>query len=141
MPHDRGNGHSRVNAYAAKWCEIAAGHRFRLDLADENVCDAYATADTPGVAEGTPVEVKGCMVWIGNGPGERMHGRFTFSSTHERLVEAGGMYAFVVYELVDNVVVARRLGLIPASAVDTLLPDDADYPKLGWHHVFDPDRV
>lgn len=143
MDYGRGNGRSRVNGYAAKWCEIAAGHRFTLELADEYHCDGYATADTPGnVAEGTPVEVKSCMVWIGNGhtsggSKSRMRGRWTFSPTHDQLVAEGGEYALVVYEVVDGYVVVHRLALVPATTIDALLPEtETDYPKLGWPHVF-----
>lgn len=142
MDYGRGNGRSRVNGYAAKWCEIAAANRFRLELADEYLCDGYATTGTPGVDEGTPVEVKACMVWIGNGrtsggSESRMRGRWTFSPTHQRLVEADGEYALVVYDVVDGYVVVLRLALVPATTVDALLPDTDANPKLGWPHVFE----
>lgn len=133
------------------WAEIAASLRFRLELVDENLCDAYATAETGVIPEGTPVEVKACCVWIGNGTyrgtDARMRGRFTFSPTHQQLVEAEGWYALVLYDTVDDPppdegderILVYRVALVSASTIDALLgsfEDTSNYPKLGWPHIF-----
>lgn len=143
----RRNGHSRVNAYVAEWCEVAACVRFCLERADEYICDAYATEDTPLVDAGTPVEIKACCIWIGNGTTpagteKRMRGRFTFSPTHDKLVEEGGEYALVLYDTVGDpegsgYVIVYRIALVSARTIDALISDGPDYPKLSWPHIFE----
>jgi hypothetical protein len=130
----------RLNGYAADWCERSAATRYRLERVDENVCDAYTTEDTPVrmLGAGVPVEVKGCARSIDNGHGRGMKGRFTFHvGTFEELVERGGEVALVVYEEVDDSILIRRCGLVPASVVEDLLsPTGRSYTKLSWGDVY-----
>lgn len=137
----------RINGFAADRCEVLAADQFGLERVDEVMCDAYATADTPSMAEGTPVEVKSTQVWIGNGAGHPRRGRFTIhAESHEELREADGWYALVVYEKLEvaggTVVVPHRIAIMPARTVQAITNFDVDTkPKLPWGTVFDEESI
>ena len=98
----------------------------------------------------TPVEIKGCQVETSNGS-RSTRGRFYVKrAAHERLLEAAGMYLFVVYVPRPGLPQLAR-ALVPASIVDELLREkwydvggsrsESEVAKLAWSHVIDPETV
>ena len=98
----------------------------------------------------TPVEIKGCQVETSNGS-RSTRGRFYVKrAAHERLLEAAGMYLFVVYVPRPGLPQLAR-ALVPASIVDELLRgkwydvggsrSESEVAKLTWSHVIDPETV
>ncbi|AXR82365.1 hypothetical protein [Natrarchaeobaculum sulfurireducens] len=98
----------------------------------------------------TPVEIKGCQIRTSNGD-RSTRGQFYVKRTaHERLLEAAGMYLFVVYVPRPGLPQLAR-ALVPASIVDELLRgkwydvggsrSESEVAKLAWSHVIDPGTV
>ncbi|AXR77687.1 hypothetical protein [Natrarchaeobaculum sulfurireducens] len=98
----------------------------------------------------TPVEIKGCQIRTSNGS-RSTRGRFYVKrAAHERLLEAAGMYLFVVYVPRPGLPQLAR-ALVPASIVDELLRgkwydvggsrSESEVAKLTWSHVIDPKIV
>ncbi|AXR78479.1 hypothetical protein [Natrarchaeobaculum sulfurireducens] len=98
----------------------------------------------------TPVEIKGCQVETSNGS-RSTRGRFYVKrAAHERLLEAAGMYLFVVYVPRPGLPQVAR-ALVPASIVDELLRakwydvagsrSESEVAKLTWSDVIDPGTV
>jgi hypothetical protein len=97
----------------------------------------------PLVEPGTPVEIKAAQVTHANG----QRGRFYFRrGQHQQLLDAAGMYAFVVYAPRPGHPHLARL-LVPASIVDHLLSSWIDvegrlsHAKLTWSRVLRPGDV
>ncbi|RQG94068.1 hypothetical protein [Natrarchaeobius chitinivorans] len=97
-----------------------------------------------------PVEIKGCQIETSNGAGST-HGRFYVKrEAHQQLLEAAGMYLFVVYVPRPGLPQVAR-AVVPATIVDELLSDrwydvggsrsENEVAKLAWSHVIDPGTV
>lgn len=131
---------TRVNALPSIVAERAAALRFALDRVDENVCDGYATAASPGLDAGTPVEVKSVRVRHHDGTGRiGVHPR-----THAALADAGGVYVVVVYGQVQDGAATRIVGLalsiVEPETVGRFLVGDSDgYQKVRWDLLVDAD--
>ncbi|WP_265109603.1 hypothetical protein [Halosolutus halophilus] len=102
------------------------------------------------VEPAVPVEIKGCQVETGNGD-RSTRGRFYVKrSAHEQLLEAAGMYLFVVYLPRPGLPQIAR-AIVPATIVDELLAgrwydvggerSESEVAKLAWSHVIDPAGV
>ena len=98
----------------------------------------------------TPVEIKGCQLETSNGS-RSTRGRFYVKrNAHDRLLEAGGMYLFVVYLPRPGLPQVAR-AIVPATLVDELLVgswydvdgsrSEEEVAKLAWSHVIDPAGV
>ncbi|MFC6716254.1 hypothetical protein ACFQGT_07885 [Natrialbaceae archaeon GCM10025810] len=98
----------------------------------------------------TPVEIKACQFETSNGA-RSTHGRFYVKrAAHERLLEAAGMYLFVVYLPRPGLPQVAR-AVVPASIVDELLRgrwydvggsrSENEVAKLAWPNVIDPETV
>lgn len=134
---------SRVNARASIVAERAAALRWRLDRVDENVCDGYTTEATPGYEAGVPIEVKAVRIRHHDGTGRLgVH-----VDSHEKLEEAGGSYAVVLYAEVDHGedrrIVALAMDTFPAGEVGRFVKRDGagEYQKVRWDLLFDPEAV
>ncbi|QCW04747.1 hypothetical protein [Natrinema pallidum] len=97
-----------------------------------------------------PVEIKGCQIETSNGS-RSTRGRFYVKrAAHEQLLEAAGMYLFVVYLPRPGLPQVAR-AIVPASLVAELLSgrwyevggsrSESEVAKLAWSHVIDPDGV
>ncbi|QLG51093.1 hypothetical protein [Natrinema halophilum] len=97
-----------------------------------------------------PIEIKGCQIETRNG-GRSTRGRFYVRrAAHEQLLEAAGMYLFVVYLPRPGLPQVAR-AIVPATLVDELLTgrwydvdgsrSEQEVAKLAWSHVIDPASV
>ncbi|AFO55972.1 MULTISPECIES: hypothetical protein [unclassified Natrinema] len=97
-----------------------------------------------------PVEIKGCQIETSNGD-RSTRGRFYVKrAAHDQLLEAGGMYLFVVYLPRPGLPQVAR-AVVPATLVDELLAgrwyevggsrSESEVAKLAWSHVIDPAGV
>ncbi|WP_408957255.1 hypothetical protein [Natrinema sp. 74] len=102
------------------------------------------------VESGVPVEIKGCQIETSNGD-RSTRGRFYVKrAAHEQLLEADGMYLFVVYLPRPGLPQVAR-AIVPATLVDELLSgrwyevggsrSEQEVAKLTWSHVIDPAGV
>ncbi|OAQ53310.1 hypothetical protein HTG_07470 [Natrinema mahii] len=102
------------------------------------------------VEPGVPVEIKGCQIETSNGD-RSTRGRFYVKrAAHDRLLEEGGMYLFVVYLPRPGLPQIAR-AIVPATLVDELLSgrwyevggerSESEVAKLAWSHVIDPAGV
>ncbi|WP_247002301.1 hypothetical protein [Halosolutus gelatinilyticus] len=102
------------------------------------------------VETGVPIEIKGCQIETSNGS-RSTRGRFYVKrAAHEQLVDAAGMYLFVVYLPRPGLPQVAR-AIVPASIVDELLAgrwydvdgsrSEQEVAKLAWSHVIDPANV
>ncbi|WP_049928660.1 hypothetical protein [Halopiger goleimassiliensis] len=98
----------------------------------------------------TPVEIKGCQIRTSNGS-RSTRGRFYVKrDAHEQLLEAAGMYLFVVYLPRPGLPQVAR-AVVPATIVDELLAgrwydvdgnrSESEVAKLAWSHVLEPVAV
>ncbi|AFZ71413.1 hypothetical protein [Natronobacterium gregoryi] len=98
----------------------------------------------------TPVEIKGCQIRTSNGS-RSTRGRFYVKrDPHEQLLEAAGMYLFVVYLPRPGLPQVAR-AVVPATIVDELLAgrwydvggsrSENEVAKLAWPHVIATDSV
>lgn len=136
----------RVNARPSVVAERFATLRWKLDRADRNHCDGFATDATPGVEAGEPVEVKACRVRHKSPDGGTREGRVSVHvDSHDRLEDEDGHYAIVVYSIVEvdggKRVVVLADGLVEASDIGSLLPSScrAEYQKVRWSRVLNVD--
>ncbi|APW99953.1 hypothetical protein CHINAEXTREME_20235 [Halobiforma lacisalsi AJ5] len=97
-----------------------------------------------------PVEIKGCQYQTSNGE-YPTHGRYYVKRrAHDRLLEAGGMYLFVVYVPRPELPQLAR-AVVPATIVDELLAgrwynvggsrSENEVAKLSWSNVIEPEGV
>lgn len=97
-----------------------------------------------------PVEIKGCQIETSNGD-RSTRGRFYVKrAAHDQLLEAGGMYLFVVYLPRPGLPQVAR-AIVPATLVDSLLAgrwyevggsrSEQEVAQLAWSHVIDPAGV
>ncbi|WP_435124061.1 hypothetical protein [Halobaculum sp. D14] len=105
--------------------------------------DALTFGSVPVVGSGTAVEIKAAQGRQSGG----QRGRFYFrQQQHRALVDAGGVYLFVVYAPTYEHPHLARL-LVPASVVDELIPSwiEVDgrltHAKLAWSRIIDPNEV
>ncbi|RQG97224.1 hypothetical protein [Natrarchaeobius chitinivorans] len=102
------------------------------------------------VEAGIPVEIKGCQIETSNGSGSTRGRFYVKREAHSRLLEAGGMYLFVVYLPRPGLPQVAR-AVVPATIVDELLAgrwydvggprSEDEVAKLAWSHVIDPTTV
>lgn len=134
----RDRRHTRVNALASTVGERAAALRFRLERVDRDHCDAFTTAETPGIEPDVPVEIKSVRVEHHDGTGRiGVHPR-----THDQLVDAGGIYAVVLYGEVSvggvDRIVVLAVQFVEAAEVGRYLPPAATgYQKVRWDLLLD----
>ncbi|SDC05652.1 hypothetical protein [Natrinema hispanicum] len=97
-----------------------------------------------------PVEIKGCQIETSNGD-RSTRGRFYVKrAAHDRLLEVGGVYLFVVYLPRPGLPQVAR-AIVPATLVDELLAgrwyevsgsrSEQEVAQLAWSHVIDPAGV
>lgn len=136
---------NRVNGRVAEITETGAALRWKLERADLEHCDAYATPQSPDpLQDGDPVEVKACRVTVSNGDSYGTKGRWWIHKTsHNRLLEERGYYALVLYDKIPIDegnrwgLLAIGVALISARELDQLLPGSpGDVAKLRWDEVF-----
>ncbi|PGF15820.1 hypothetical protein CP556_06625 [Natrinema sp. CBA1119] len=102
------------------------------------------------VEPGVPVEIKGCQIETSNGSNSTRGRFYVKRAAHEQLLEAAGMYLFVVYIPRPGLPQVAR-AIVPATLVDELLADrwyevggsrsEQEVAKLAWSHVIDPAGV
>lgn len=130
----------RVNALPSVVAERYAALRYRLDRVNEVACDAYATAQTPGLGAGTPVECKAVRVAHAD-----QEGRFAVHpESHETLCEADGVYAVVVYAAVEvggeDRIVVLESEIVDATEVGRWIRCSGEhYQRVRWSLVVDAD--
>lgn len=104
------------------------------------------------VDEGVPVEIKGAQRRISNGA-NTCRGRYYIKRrAHDQLAEAGGVYAFVVYDprsrLGDDPILATVF--VPARTVNEFVTawspvagdrSEQAVAKVPWSRVFDPETL
>lgn len=122
--------------------ETAIAERFSLQLIDAPFYDARATADTPKLEAGTPIQIKGTQEKIRNGYGPKGNqaytaGRLTF--WREELLELladDGRYVVTVYDGSKNSDVS---GFI--SHLRALTPEQVGTAADGsWHPAHRPSK-
>jgi len=105
----------------------------------------------PVVETGTEVEIKGACVVRSNGNYQRAGHWYIKRATHERLLEAGGVYLLAVYAPRESTPILRSV-VIPASLLDEHLAEswyvdhscdrpDREVAQLTWTRVIDRERV
>lgn len=132
---------TRVNALPSLVGERAAAIRYDLDRVDENVCDGYATDESP-LEAGTPVEIKSVRVDHG---GQRTGRVGIHTGSHEELLELEGVYAIVLYAEIDvdgDRVVVLESELVGADDVDEWVSaGSCQYQKVRWDLLLDDSDV
>lgn len=136
----------RVHKFSSVVCERAAALRYKLDRVNKVMCDAFATDATPGIPEGTPIEVKSCHYWHENGDEYGAVGRIAINSysSHRELLDQDGWYAVVVYDWTENAdgdaVIILAIDLVPAEEVNRFLtPNNGTHQKVRWDLLIDPE--
>lgn len=102
--------------------------KFGFEYVDETHHDALSEG-------GAPIQIKGCRMWVSNGPDKRCRGRAKFwQEDHRYLQQEDGLYLLVVYEQADaeeyNIDV-QKAQLFTAEQIDALIQD-------GWYTENDP---
>lgn len=99
------------------------------------------------IDDDVPLDVKACAVRIPDGESTR-RGRFYIKEPpHERLVAAGGVYLFAIYDDDREIIAQKRVPAIAIDDVDTHwmdAPDDRSfdrYAQVSWGKLFDPADV
>lgn len=121
-----GNGRAphfgdRIESWA---CDV-----FGMEYVDETAHDSL-------LEDGTPVQIKGAQLWVGNGyrngEPQRCRGRIKlWEGDHETLVDEGGLYLIVVYTVNSDG--------INVLASDWFEPEDvADVVGGDWYSEGDP---
>lgn len=102
------------------------------------------------VEPGTEIEIKGAAVVRSNGSRERPGHWYIKRAAHERLLEAGAVYALTVYGIRSSTPLLAA-ALIPASLLDEHLAgswygvdadrSESEVAQLTWTHLFDREDV
>jgi hypothetical protein len=126
------------NEYVKQWGERAAAARYRLRPKEQYAYDGVAASDSPDPLEpGDWVEVKTCKRWVENGDEYGTAGRWYITeSSHEKLLNAGGYYALIVYDIVEDGgerMLIHAMRLVPAADLDAYLLDS---PRLPYPEIF-----
>lgn len=126
------------NEYVKKWGERAAAARFHLRPKEQYAYDGVARSTSPDPLEpGDWVEVKTCKRWVENGDDWGTAGRWYITqSSHEKLLDANGYYALIVYDLVEHAggdrMLIHGMRLISASDLDDYLGES---PRLSYREI------
>lgn len=107
---------------------------------------------------GTPVQVKGTQPTIGNGNDTVTRGRFrVWERDHEQLVSEGGVYLFVIYDVVTSSDDGSEIEVLAWEIADPETVEEAipgewhditnprggkgNSTRINWSHLFDPSEV
>lgn len=115
----------------ADWMDARVSHHISMGTVD--------LSDVLCLEQGTPVEIKGACYRY-----SRRRGRFYIKQrAHQQLLDAGGVYCFVVYDDAILATAWRR-----AESIDQLIswwtqvrnPDRSEraFTQLDWSHVIPP---
>lgn len=115
-------GSIAANAELGQIVEDYAGEHGPVALVESELAadwyDGVLTLEAGSELAGTPLEAKGCRLEIGH---EARRGRFWINrDCHERLLEAGGIYLFGVY---DDAGTLQAVAIRTAELVDRELAD------------------
>lgn len=123
---------TRVNALPSTIGERVAALRYRLERVDLDHCDGFATEASP-LETGRPVETKAVRVTHNGGRTGRLS---VLASSHDRLVDEGGIYVVVLYAErsvggVDRII-ALDVALVSTEEIGGYLRDVRGYQKIRW---------
>lgn len=115
-----------------------------IEFADGRVVSAAVTINEISIPRDTLIEIKSAMVVYG---ASQQRGRFYLrEGQHERLVEADGVYLFVVVTP-DPTREILAMRIVPAEDVSKIVTswydggDRADYTQPYWDAVFDSTEI
>jgi len=113
--------------------------------------EAVPITDVCVIAPETPVEIKGAQGLRSNGDRQTAGHFFVHRRSHERLVDADGVYWLVVYKPRGSSTDVCGQVVVPADRVDDLLEDrwyqapphrsEGEVAQLSWPHVLDREEV